>query len=147
MPEPAIDPSGFKSRETLDAELDDILAQAPKTEGRLDLIVVRPEHDERVTPESHAVTQTGGLGGDRWAIHDRDPDSQICMMMSGVIYTIAGGRENWAPAGDNLFIDIHLTPVNMQPGTPFAIGTAEFVVTESPTTAASPSSTAMAATP
>jgi MOSC domain-containing protein YiiM len=52
-------------------------------------------------------------------------------MMSGCIRAIAGDiKENWAPAGDNFFIDLDLTPANMPPGTRFAIGSAEFVVTE-----------------
>ena len=52
--------------------------------------------------------------------------------MSGCIEAIAGPKENWAPAGDNFFLDMDLTPANMPPGTRFAIGTAEFVVTETP---------------
>ena len=54
------------------------------------------------------------------------------MMMSGCIQAIAGDKNNWPPAGDNLFIDMDLKPSNMPPGTAFAIGSAEFVVTELP---------------
>jgi hypothetical protein len=48
MPEPAIDPADFKSLDALLAQLPDMLAAAPKEEGRLDLIVMRPEPDARV---------------------------------------------------------------------------------------------------
>ena len=41
MPEPAIDPTDFKSLDALLAQLPDMLAAAPKEEGRLDLIVMR----------------------------------------------------------------------------------------------------------
>lgn len=138
MSEPAIDPADFKSLDALLAQLPDMLATAPKEEGRLDLIVMRPEPEVRVIPESFEVRAADGLPGDHWisgtgyAREDGsgDPDAQICMMMSGCIRAIAGDRGNWAPAGDNFFIDMDLTPANMPPGTRFAIGSAEFVVTE-----------------
>lgn len=51
MAMPAIDPAEFKSLETLNAHLDEILASAPKDEGGLDLIVMRSDHGVRVLPE------------------------------------------------------------------------------------------------
>ena len=42
MPEPAIDPTDFKSLDAILAQLPDMLAAAPREEGRLDLIVMRP---------------------------------------------------------------------------------------------------------
>ena len=138
MSEPAIDPADFKSLDYLRAELPQMLANAPKDTGRLDLIVMRPQEDARVVPESFEVTAAGGLPGDHWIqgtgykLEDGsgDPETQICMMMSGCIRAIAGDKKNWPPAGDNFFIDMDLTPANMPPGTRFAIGSAEFVVTE-----------------
>jgi MOSC domain-containing protein YiiM len=138
MTEPAIDPSDFKSLDGLLAQLPEMLAVAPKEEGRLDLIVMRPEPDARVVPESFEVTAAGGLPGDHWTDGEGyalengsgDPDAQICMMMSGCIRSIAGDIKYWPPAGDNFFIDMDLTPANMPPGTRFAIGSAEFIVTE-----------------
>ncbi len=138
MTEPAIDPADFKSLDTLLAQLPDMLAAAPKDKGRLDLIVMRPEPDARVVPEKFEVRAADGLPGDHWingtgyALEDGsgDPDTQICMMMSGCIKAIAGDKGNWPPAGDNFFIDMDLTPANMPPGTRFAIGSAEFVVSE-----------------
>ena len=138
MTEPAIDPADFKSLDTLLAQLPDMLAAAPKDKGRLDLIVMRPEPDARVVPESFEVRAADGLPGDHWingtgyALEDGsgNPDTQICMMMSCCIKAIAGDKEYWPPAGDNFFIDMDLTPANMPSGTRFAIGSAEFVVTE-----------------
>ena len=140
MPDPAIDPAEFRSLDTLSAGLDAMLAAAPKAEGTLDLIVMRPEHDQRVTPGTYDVSAVQGVPGDHWkrgtgyALEDGtgDPEAQICMMMSGCIRAIAGDKSNWAPAGDNFFIDMDLTPANMPPGTRFAIGSAEFIVTELP---------------
>lgn len=133
------DTVSHRSRAELDAQLPHIEA-APKDTGRLDLIVVRPEHGGRACPETVAISAEGGVEGDHWArvcwLTDADGnparDVQICMMSSRVIEAIAGGIEHWAPAGDNLFIDMDLTPDNMPPGTRFAIGAAEFVVTAEP---------------
>lgn len=140
MTKPAIDPSDFKSFDKLLAQLPEILSAAPKEEGCLDLIVMRPEPEARVVPDSFEVTAAGGLPGDHWAngegyaLEDGspDPNAQICMMMSGCIEAIAGDKEFWPPAGDNFFINMDLTPANMPPGTRFSIGSAEFIVTELP---------------
>ncbi|MDD9921498.1 MAG: hypothetical protein OXQ92_04330 [Boseongicola sp.] len=140
MPEPAIPPEDFQSLDQLMDKLPNILAQAPKETGTLDMIVMRPEPEARVLPQTFDVSAELGVNGDHWkggsgyALDDGsgDPDAQICMMMSGCIGAIAGDISNWAPAGDNFFLDMDLTPSNMPPGTKFAIGTAEFVVTEMP---------------
>lgn len=140
MPNPAIDPAEFKSLDALISGLDAMLDAAPKSNGTLDMIVVRPDHDKRVVPKAIKVNAADGLPGDHWkrgtgyALDNGigDPDAQICMMMSGCIRAMAGDKANWAPAGDNFFIDMDLTPANMPPGTAFAIGDAEFVVTGLP---------------
>ena len=139
MTEPAINPSEFRSHAELQEQLPAILS-GPKDNGTLELIVMRPDRGERVLPDSIEVTAADGVPGDHWkrgtayALEDGtgDPDAQICMMMAGCIRAIAGDKANWAPAGDNLFIDMDMTPANMPPGTRFSIGSAEFVVTELP---------------
>jgi MOSC domain-containing protein YiiM len=139
MADPAIDPSEFRSRAELGARLPEILS-APRQNGTLELIVMRPGRGERVVPDRMEVTAATGLPGDHWitgtghALEEGvgDPDSQICMMMASCIRAIAGDKTHWPPAGDNFFIDMDLTPANMPPGTRFVIGSAEFVVTELP---------------
>ena len=139
MPEPAINPAEFRSHAELTEQLPDILS-GPKDTGTLELIVMRPEQGQRVVPDTIEVNAENGLPGDHWklgtgyALDDGsgDPDAQICMMMASCIRAIAGDKANWAPAGDNFFIDMDLTPSNMPPGTRFAIGSAEFVVSELP---------------
>lgn len=139
MPEPALNPSEFRSHAQLQEQLPAILA-APKDNGTLELIVMRPDRGARIVPDSIEVTATNGLPGDHWkrgtgyALDDGmgDPEAQICMMMAGCIKAIAGDKAHWPPAGDNFFIDMDLTPANMPPGTRFTIGGAEFVVTELP---------------
>ncbi|WP_373356103.1 MOSC domain-containing protein [Pseudoroseicyclus sp. CXY001] len=134
-----IAPAFHKSRAALDESLAHIRA-APKDGGRLELIVSRPSAGLRETPEAVELTAAAGVAGDHWSkgcwLSDEngnpEPDVQICIMAARVIEAIAGPRENWPPAGDNLFLDLDLTPANMPPGTRFALGTAELVVTEEP---------------
>ena len=53
-------------------------------------------------------------------------------MNARCIALIAQERGNWAPAGDNLFIDLDLSPANTPPGTRLAIGTAVIEITDTP---------------
>jgi len=140
MADPAIPLEKFRELNDLLGELPAIIAAAPKTAGRVDLIVMRPEENARILPEKIEVTAAQGVPGDHWkrgsgyVLEDGsgDPDAQICMTMSGIMRAIAPDPSTWPPAGDNLFLDMDLTPANMPPGTAFAIGTAEFVVTALP---------------
>ena len=125
-----------KTRDALAARLP-YITEAVKDHGLLRAIVVRPRAGERITPDHVDVSSAGGVQGDHWAkgcwqsLPDGspDPDVQICMMSARCIEVIAGPIENWAPAGDNLFIDMDLTPGNMPPGQRFNLGTAMFEVT------------------
>lgn len=138
MTEPAAI-SRFRTRDELETALPDILA-APKAEGRLEQIVVRPAEGERLTPARVRLSAGGGTEGDHWAqgcwMSTDDgaphPDVQICMMNARCIRAIAGAEENWPAAGDNLFIDMDLTPDNLPPGSRIRLGTAEVVITEIP---------------
>ncbi|NJM31100.1 MAG: MOSC domain-containing protein [Rhizobiales bacterium] len=124
------------NRDELLAGLDHIRA-APRDHGRLDAIVVRPSHGERLDVGSVEITAAGGLAGDHWAkgcwksLADGspDPDVQVCMMNARCIALIAQERANWPPAGDNLFIDMDLTPENLPPGTRLGLGSAEIEIT------------------
>ena len=126
-------------RHELLAGLPDILA-SPAEEGELKGIVVRPGHGERLEPESCEVSLAGGVEGDHWAkgcwrtTEDGrpHPDVQICIMNARCIGLIAQERANWALAGDNLFIDMDLTPENLPPGQRLAIGTAVLEITAEP---------------
>jgi MOSC domain-containing protein YiiM len=127
------------SLDELNAGLVHICA-APKDEGRLEAIVARPAHGERLDLESALISLAGGVEGDHWAkgcwrsLPDGrpDPDVQICIMSARCIGLIAQQRSNWPPAGDNLFIDMDLSPGNMPPGTRLAIGSALVEITAVP---------------
>ncbi len=128
----AIPEDHVKTLDELSAKLPAFLDAAPKDQGTLDMIISRPDHGERTLPQVAEVTAEGGVAGDHWKRPGANVDMQICMMMSGCIEAIAGDKANWPAAGDNLFLDMDLTPANMPPGTCFAIGSAEFVVTAEP---------------
>lgn len=129
----------FKTVADLQTAMPHIL-EAPTDAGRLDLIVARPSEGARSTPDRVLLSYDGGVAGDHWAkgcwksTEDGapHPDVQICIMMSRVIGAIAGPVDRWAPAGDNLFIDMNLTPDNTPPGTRLALGSAELEITEEP---------------
>ena len=86
------------------------------------------------------LSRAGGVAGDHWAkgcwLSAEDgaphPDVQVCMMSARCIRAIAGERRNWPPAGDNLFIDMDLSPDNLPPGTRVAMGSAQLVITATP---------------
>ena len=127
------------TRAELEAGLPSILA-APKDVGRLEGIVVRPASGERLDVASVEISLAGGLAGDHWAkgcwksTEDGrpHPDVQICMMNARCIGLIAQERSNWPPAGDNLFIDMDLSPANAPPGLRLGIGTAVIEITSTP---------------
>ncbi len=127
------------TKDELLAGLPDILA-SPKDEGELLGIVVRPDHGQRVEPESVAISLAGGLEGDHWAkgcwMSTEDgrphPDVQICIMNARCIGLIAQERSNWAPAGDNLFLDMDLSEENLAPGQRLALGSAVLEITAEP---------------
>ncbi len=124
-----------RTRAELDAGLAHVLA-APKDGGRLEAIVVRPETDERIAVAEVGVSAAGGVAGDHWAKgrYRTRPEMQICLMNARAIALIAGERANWPPAGDNLFVDLDLSPGNLPPGTRLGLGTAEIEITAEPHT-------------
>lgn len=128
-----------RSREELEAAIPRIL-EAPKEEGPLELIVVRPDRGLRKCPEAVQITAVAGLDGDHWSrgcwksLPDGspDPDVQVCLMSSRALAAIAGEQGNWAAAGDNLIVDMDLGPGNLPPGTRLSLGEALLEVTAVP---------------
>jgi len=125
------------------AELEDGLPEilrSPKDNGRLDGIVMRPDRGERQELTTSEISLEAGVHGDHWAKGSwkstedghPDPDIQICIMNSRCIALIAQDRSNWSPAGDNLFIDMDLSPDNLSPGQRLALGTAVIEITDTP---------------
>ena len=130
-----------KTMAQLEAGLDRV-RQSPTDVGVLQLIVRRPERGERELVEDGALDTTVGLVGDNWATRgstgtpdgSADPELQLTLMNSRAADLIAGGRERWHIAGDQLFVDLDISMENLPPGARLAIGTAVLEVSVKPHT-------------
>jgi hypothetical protein len=125
----------------LEAALDH-LRQAPKDEGVLQLIVSRPNIDQREVLEEAELDPVKGLIGDNWLVRgskktpdgSAHPEMQINIMNSRVTALVAQERERWPLAGDQLYIDMDLGKENLPAGSRFTIGTAVLEVSPLPHT-------------
>ena len=116
------------------------ITSSPTDAGELKGIVIRPKFDERKEVDSVDISLELGVHGDRWLEHcwiftedgKSHPDVQICLMNARCIEVIAQQRDNWAPAGDNLFVDLDLSPENLPTGTKLQIGSAVVKITDTP---------------
>jgi MOSC domain-containing protein YiiM len=108
--------------------------EAPSDVGTLELIVRRPATDLREVLEEGELDLELGLVGDKWSRHGSRPNpaAQLTVMNTRAIALVAGDRENWPPAGDQLFVDLDLSPENVPPGTRLAIGSAVIEISELP---------------
>jgi hypothetical protein len=129
----------YVGTEDLQAGLPEILA-APASEGTVELVVRRPSEGEREVLDEGELDPAEGLVGDDWRDrNDRrgrasDPDTQLTLMNVRVISLVAGDRDRWALAGDQLYVDFDLRPENLPPGSRIAVGTAIVEVTDVPHT-------------
>jgi hypothetical protein len=128
--------------------MDELLAaigqirRSPADNGTLDMIVRRPAIDQREVLNEGRLDISDGLVGDNWKSKpssrtpDRSPhpDMQLNLMNSRVIDLLAGSRERWALAGDQLYVDLDLSAENLPPGTRLALGSAVIEVTSQPHT-------------
>lgn len=120
----------------------EFIREAPLDDGTLEAIVRRPGIGERESLEVADVTPLDGLVGDNWRARgssrtpDRsaDPDMQLALMSARVLERIAGARERWPLAGDQLVVDLDLSLTALPPGTRLALGGAEIEITAKPHT-------------
>lgn len=125
----------------LEAGLDDI-RNAPKDGGTVQLIVRRPETDQREVLEEASLDPVHGLIGDNWKTRgsrrtddgSAHPDMQLNVMNARVISLIAQAKENWCLAGDQLYLDLDLSAGNLPVGTRLRIGSAIIEVRPPPHT-------------
>jgi len=125
----------------LEAGVDDV-RRAPSDAGRLELIVRRPALDEREVLDTGELDLSVGLVGDTWNRRSSrrtedgspHPDMQLNIMNARAAALIAGGRDRWPLAGDQLYVDIDLRDENLPAGTRLAIGSAVIEVTDQPHT-------------
>jgi MOSC domain-containing protein YiiM len=131
----------YVSTTALKIGLDHIL-QSPKDAGTLQMIVVRPRTDDRLVMDECMLAPELGVSGDNWAegcwmtLPDGSPhpDVQVTLINARLISLVAGGRERWPLAGDNLVVDIDLSTTNLRPGQKLAIGPVVLETTDVPHT-------------
>jgi len=129
------------SADELNQGVDHILA-SPADGGELKLIVRRPNVDERETPKQARLDVDQGLVGDNWLTRGSrhtpdgaaDPEMQLNIMNTRVVDRVAGAKDRWPLAGDQLFVDMDLSSENLPPGTQIALGEAIVEITEPPHT-------------
>jgi hypothetical protein len=129
------------TNDELEAGLDEILLSPPDA-GVLSLIVRRPAEDHRDLVETGELTIADGLAGDNWRHlaleetegNDPDPATQITIMNSRAIALIAGDKQRWALAGDQLYVDLDISFENLPPGAKLAIGKAVVEISQEPHT-------------
>ena len=123
----------------LEAGLEEI-RRAPRDEGTLELIVRRPQVDEREVLEAGELSLELGLVGDGWITRGSSrtpdgsahPDMQLNIMNSRVTALVAQHKDRWQLAGDQLYLDMDFSEENLPAGTRLALGSAVIEVSPQP---------------
>jgi hypothetical protein len=122
--------------EQLEAGLAHVL-DSPSELGTVELVVRRPAEGEREILDEGTLDVERGLLGDRWEPHadgDEGLSNQITLMNARLVDLVAGDRERWALAGDQLYVDLDLRVENLPPGARLRVGSATLEVTDVPHT-------------
>ena len=115
---------------------------APRDEGRLELIVRRPAVDERERLGEARLDPAAGLVGDGWLARgsrstpdgSADPACQVTLISTRVLAANEPDRERWPLAGDQLYVDFDLAVEALPPGRRIAIGSAVLEISDKPHT-------------
>jgi hypothetical protein len=105
--------------------------RSPQGAGTLELVVRRPEVDQReILAEGH-LDLAVGLVGDSWSRRTSrrtpdgspNPDSQLNVINARFAALVAGPDHHaWALAGDQLYVDLDLSVDALPAGTRLAVG-------------------------
>jgi MOSC domain-containing protein YiiM len=133
--------SQYISKTELEAGMEHV-AQSPQDHGIVEMIVARPDSNERQVLEQGEFTLEEGLVGDSWLArgsrHSEDGSAllgaQVTLMNSRYLDLLAGSRARWPLAGDQLIVDLELSESNLPVSQKLQIGTALFEVTDVPHT-------------
>jgi hypothetical protein len=118
------------------------LGSSPTEYGVIEMIICRPARYERRVLDEGILEVAHGLLGDNWEVRGStntpdgraDPLRQVTVMNSRALASVAGERDRWELAGDQLIVDLDLSMVNLPAGTQLQIGEAVAEVTEPPHT-------------
>jgi hypothetical protein len=120
----------------------DTIRQAPAGAGTVELIVRRPAVEAREVMDEAELDLVEGLVGDNWlargsramADGSANPKAQLTVMNARLVALVAGPREEWPLAGDQLYVDFDLSKENVPAGTRLAVGSAVIEITDEPHT-------------
>ena len=129
---PTIDPEGWMAE----------VRRSPADHGTLALLVRRPAEGQREVLDHGQLDLTVGLVGDNWLTRgskstpdgSADPDGQLNMMNVRCARLVAGDESRVPLVGDQLLVDLDLSPANLPAGTRLAIGDAVIEITAKPHT-------------
>lgn len=134
----------MEARPTFDAlsESWDRLELSPADIGTVDMIVRRPDIDQREELQEARFNPTDGLEGDNWLTRgssstidgSADPQAQITLINSRAIQLITGDKSRWAESGDQLFVDFDLSRDNLPAGSQIQIGEVIMEISQKPHT-------------
>ncbi len=116
------------------------IQQAPADGGTVELIVRRPAVDEREVITEAWLDASAGLDGDGWRARTApgmagpDPEAQLTIVNARAASAIAGDRERWPLAGDQLFVDLDISQTNLPAGSRVQIGSAVIELSAKPHT-------------
>lgn len=122
----------------LETLLDDIFA-APEDAGPIEMIVRRPAENQREVVETAELTTDRGLVGDSWIDRvDEDGEpymaSQLTIMNARVADAVAGNRDRWPLAGDQIYVDLDISHENLPAGSRIRVGDAVVEISDVPHT-------------
>jgi hypothetical protein len=122
----------------LEQFLEGILA-APRDAGPIEMIVRRPGENERETVASAVLDKDRGLIGDNWIDRvgdDGEPHfgAQLTLMNARVADAVAGSRDRWPLAGDQVYVDMDISVENLPPGSRIKVGDAVVEISPIPHT-------------
>lgn len=114
--------------------------ESPPDHGTVEMIVRRPAVDEREVLAVGTLDAEAGLAGDTWPVRgsSRTPDGsahpgmQLTVINSRAALLVAQDPDRRMLAGDQLYVDLDLSPVNLPAGTRLAVGSAVIEVSEEP---------------
>lgn len=125
--------------EQLAAGLDEI-RNSPVDDGRVELIVRRPERDVREIVSEATLDLDRGLVGDSWlaraggAPNAANMQAQITLMNARFAALVAVDADRRPLAGDQLFVDMDLSHDNLPAGAQLELGSAVVEISELPHT-------------
>jgi hypothetical protein len=124
-----------RTRAEIEAGIGPVL-QSPAEGAAVEALFSRPAPGKRLDLPALEVSVSGGIAGDHWSLGcwktlpdgSPDPDVQVSLMNRRMLHLIAGARDNWARAGNNIIVDMDLSIDNLPIGQRLRVGTAELEI-------------------